>query len=216
MSFLTQILQNIASYQFLLCFICTYSCTHKNMHAHKQTSLCSSLECLNGCIVRLCLPWLPHLFSFSLMSAHTRTHTRKTLPTLLYNSTREWAVTYLTFVPPCLCNNTLTWCHQSPEEHSSSCMCLHYLQCAWQRKCKWKKMRERHLSSPDTSHQYVTALSLVCFCVGDRKKNQKLCPRSHATVYKWTLFNAVHRTLYQGQHCPSTGHLKLSCNTRIA
>lgn len=159
------------------------------------------------------------LLSNVCMRTHTHAHTRKTLPTLLYNSTREWAVPYLTFVPPCLRSNTLTWCHQSPEEHSSSCMCVHYLQCAWQRKCKWKKMRERHLSSPNTSHQYVTALSLLVLLRGRQKKrnNQKLCPRSHATVYKWTLFNAVHRTLYQGQHCPSTGHLKHeSCNTRMA
>lgn len=84
--------------------------------------------------------------------------------------------------------------------------------------CMTKKVQvkenERHLSSPNTSHQYVTALSLLCFCVGDKKKNQKLCLRSQATVHKWTLFNAVHGTLYQGQHCQSTGHLKHeSCNT---
>lgn len=48
--------------------------------------------------------------------------------------------------------------------------------------------RERHLSSPDTSHQHVTALSLVCFCVGDRKKI-KNCAPDHMLQYINELFS---------------------------
>lgn len=213
--FLTHTLSNIASCACTHYFICTYSCRHAhrhtkhtytpNTHWHKQTSLCSSLECLCErlhCEIRPAMITSPlQLFS------DLHTHTQAAAP--LYNSSEEWHITELTFVP--LSVQSHPNLISSKPWYTQQLLCVFWV-CVRKRESERGK-QERHLSSPNTSHQYVNSVSRpICFCIEPSSTAWESARQSVITYSKLKLHTTYRYCIWYSHHHTSSFHLSYTKN----